>query len=190
MLKIGRNGKDIQIKEILDTDYTDITSVCMWIGVVEKYNFDKIEAEKQIELLVTSLGDTIDEYNQKWYSSYKTCDLINNIIEKKGKIIVILIGIRYEVGGAHLQGCHNDIINIYNYLNTYYKNKFYDLEFKILADSSTTLCGNITNISPTRANIINTLNSVKNNYKNFFIHYSGHGAYVLDINGDEFGFEG
>ena len=71
MLRIGKKDKDIQIKEILDKDYTDITSVSMWIGVVEKYNFSKIESEKQIELFIKNLGDNIDNYNKVWYESYK-----------------------------------------------------------------------------------------------------------------------
>ena len=185
MLRIGRKENDVQIKSTLDSDYNDISSVCMWIGVVEKYNFDKVEAEKQIELLVNSLGETIDDYNKKWYDCYKKGDLINNIIEKKSKVVVILIGIRYEVGNGHLQGCHNDIISIYNYLKKIYINDKHDLEFIVLADSSEKLCDDITNIEPTRANIIDTLNRVKNNYKKFFIHYSGHGAYITDTSGDE-----
>ena len=34
MLRIGNKGSDIQIKEILDEGYTDITCVSMWMGVV------------------------------------------------------------------------------------------------------------------------------------------------------------
>lgn len=71
MLRIGKKGKDIQIKEILDQDYIDITSVSMWIGVVKKYNFSKIESEKQIELFIKNLGDNIDDYNKVWYENYK-----------------------------------------------------------------------------------------------------------------------
>ena len=98
MLRIGRKGKDIQTKAILDDGWDDITSVCMWIGMVEKYNFDKVEAERQIDLLTTHLGSTIDTYNKGWVDCYKTCDLINKIIEDKKKIVVILIGIRYDSG--------------------------------------------------------------------------------------------
>jgi len=185
MLRIGRNNNEIQTKEILDTGWEDITSVCMWIGMVEKYNFDKVEAERQIDLLTAHLGSTIDTYDKEWLDCYKKCDIINKIIETKQKVVVVLIGIRYEVGGGHLQGCHNDIVSIYNYLKKVYETKIDDLEFIVLADSTDKLCGDITNIPPTRANIIETLNKVKNNYKKFFIHYSGHGAYITDISGDE-----
>jgi len=77
MLRIGKKGKDIQTKAVLDVSYNDITSVSSWIGLVEKYEFDKEEAKKQIELFITSLGENVDSYNQTWYNSYKTNNLLN-----------------------------------------------------------------------------------------------------------------
>ncbi|MAZ07898.1 MAG: hypothetical protein CMM99_05575 [Rickettsiales bacterium] len=77
MLRIGKKGKDIQTKAVLDVSYNDITSVAMWIGVVEKYGFDKTEAKNQIELFITSLGENVDEYNQNWYEEYKKDNLLN-----------------------------------------------------------------------------------------------------------------
>ena len=77
MLRIGINGKDIQTKAVLDISYTDVTSVSSWIGLVEKYEFDKEEAKKQIELFITSLGENVDEYNQNWYEVYKKDNLLN-----------------------------------------------------------------------------------------------------------------
>ena len=77
MLRIGRKEKQIQFKTVLDVSYNDITSVSSWIGLVEKYEFDKEEAKKQIELFITSLGENVDSYNQTWYNSYKTNNLLN-----------------------------------------------------------------------------------------------------------------
>lgn len=77
MLRIGKKGKDIQTKAVLDISYNDVTSVSSWIGIVEKYGFDKTEAKNQIELFITSLGENVDEYNQTWYNSYKTNNLLN-----------------------------------------------------------------------------------------------------------------
>ena len=71
MLRIGKKDSDIQIKEILDEGYTDITCVSMWMGVVEKLKYDETEASKQIELFIESLKDNIDDYNQWWYDEYK-----------------------------------------------------------------------------------------------------------------------
>ena len=70
MLKIGRNGSKIQYKEVLDEGYTDITCVSVWLGVIEKYNYDRDEAYKQIELFIESLGDNVDKYNKLWYKNY------------------------------------------------------------------------------------------------------------------------
>lgn len=71
MLRIGRKDEDVQIKETLDAGYTDITSVCMWLGAVEKYGVEQAEAATQIELFVQSLGADIDPYNRTWYETYK-----------------------------------------------------------------------------------------------------------------------
>ena len=71
MLRIGKKDSDIQIKEILDEGYTDITCVSMWMGVGEKLKYDETEAAKQIELFIESLKDNIDDYNQWWYDEYK-----------------------------------------------------------------------------------------------------------------------
>jgi len=79
MLKIGVKDKNIQIQEILDSGYDDVTSVSMWIGVIEKIDFDVSEAKKQIELLISSLGENIDDYNKSWYDEYNK-DLSNNLI--------------------------------------------------------------------------------------------------------------
>ncbi len=102
------------------------------------------------------------------------------------KICVILIGIRYQEGPAHLYGCHNDTINLYNFLNKYYENNSkFNLDYFILADTESNLCGNHSNIAPTKNNILNTINNCKNKYKKFIFHYSGHGAYIPDFSNDE-----
>ena len=77
MLRIGKKGKDIQTKAVLDISYNDVTSVSSWIGIVEKYGFDKTEAKNQIELFITSLGENVDEYNQNWYEEYNKDNLLN-----------------------------------------------------------------------------------------------------------------
>ena len=99
------------------------------------------------------------------------------------KICAILIGIRYAVGGGHLKGCHNDVINIYNYLKTLYPNN--EIDYIILADSENNICDSHKCIWPSRSNIISTLKDVRGKYKKYFIHYSGHGASITDWSGDE-----
>jgi len=48
------------------------------------------------------------------------------------------------------------------------------LDYIILADTNNKLCDNLTNIMPTRSNIINTLDSVKNGYNKFIIRDTDH----------------
>jgi len=78
MLKILRKDTDIKIQETFEEGFTDITSVCMWIGLVEKFGYDKTEAKNQIELFIKSLGENIDRHNKVWYDSYK--DPSNNYL--------------------------------------------------------------------------------------------------------------
>ena len=104
----------------------------------------------------------------------------------KEKIKALLIGIRYAEGSGHLYGCHNDVVNIYNYLNTIYKDSNYEIEYTILADTDTKLCGDIECLWPSRENILNSLRGLKDSgCKNYFIHYSGHGSSQTDWSGDE-----
>jgi hypothetical protein len=105
---------------------------------------------------------------------------------EKEKIVVVLIGIRYAEGPNHLYGCHNDIIGVFNFLNNYYKDsESYELDYLILADSDDKICGDNTNLAPTKINILNTLDTIKDYYEKFIIHYSGHGSYIPDYSNDE-----
>jgi hypothetical protein len=88
----------------------------------------------------------------------------------------LLIGINYTGTSAQLSGCINDINNIYDVLKKIYKYK----KFIIIHDK--------TEIKPTKENIISQLNDLIQNshkYEEIWIHYSGHGKYIRDRNGDE-----
>ena len=99
---------------------------------------------------------------------------------------VLLIGIRYKEGTAHLQGCHNDIINIYNFLKSKYRNSKYRLDITVVADYKGSLCDNLPCIWPTKYNILNSFKLLRDrNYKKYFIHYSGHGTSQPDSSGEE-----
>ena len=99
---------------------------------------------------------------------------------------VLLIGIRYKEGTAHLPGCHNDIINMYNFLKSKFTNSKYNLDITVVADYQGCLCDNLVCLWPTKYNILESLKTLRNkNYKKYFIHYSGHGTSQPDITGDE-----
>ena len=94
----------------------------------------------------------------------------------------VLIGINYK-GHKHgqLSGCHNDVFNMYNYIQEYYG--FQDDDIVVLVDDED---GDHT--PPTKANILNAYKhivSVSQPGDSIFLHYSGHGTKVKDINGDE-----
>jgi len=100
----------------------------------------------------------------------------------KGK--ALLIGINYNGTGSQLNGCINDVHKIYKYL--IHQCKFDPDCIHILTDDD-----HISdNMLPTKANIIReikwlTLKNDSNQDTSLFFHYSGHGSYVYDRNGDE-----
>jgi len=89
----------------------------------------------------------------------------------------LLIGINYIGTQYELSGCINDIINIGQYINTAYP----DCIIKMFRDD----------INPNdtkHANIIWGLQWLLKNVNpgdTIYLHYSGHGSYIKDLNGDE-----
>lgn len=93
----------------------------------------------------------------------------------------LLIGINYYGTSAELRGCINDVKHIQEFLKTEYK--FNDNEFMILTDDQKD-----PHKIPTRKNILDGFNWILDGQKadsRLFIHYSGHGSWTLDLNGDE-----
>jgi hypothetical protein len=89
----------------------------------------------------------------------------------------LLIGINYVGTPNELQGCINDIYNIKDILCNYYE--YDEKDIKILTDRD---------LSPTKQNIIDSikwlaLGNIAGD--SLFLHYSGHGSYVLDRSRDE-----
>lgn len=92
----------------------------------------------------------------------------------------LLIGCNYKsIPNARLYGCINDIINIKNILIDAYNYNISNII--VLRDDKP-------NMLPTRSNIIDNLTNVINesvNYEELWIHYSGHGSQIIDIDNDE-----
>ncbi len=101
----------------------------------------------------------------------------------KLKKYAIMIGISYRGTSAALSGCIEDIINIQELLSS----KLNYSKFMILSDSNKR--AHRKHIKPTKRNILKALDKAvklsNNGYNEIFIHYSGHGTYVKDRNGDE-----
>ena len=96
--------------------------------------------------------------------------------------VALLIGINYtSIPESTLQGCINDIKNMSNVLISQYG---YD------ASNITMLRDDDTTKMPTRAAMLSALNNIviaskSKSCTEAWIHYSGHGSQVRDINGDE-----
>lgn len=91
----------------------------------------------------------------------------------------VLIGINYVGQKGQLSGCHNDVFNMYNYIQDYYG--FQDEDVTVLVDDGD-------HNPPTKANILAAYQKVVRQSQAgdaIFLHYSGHGTKVRDLNGDE-----
>jgi hypothetical protein len=87
----------------------------------------------------------------------------------------LLVGINYIGTSSVLNGCINDVYNIKRYL---LKKGYSEQNIKILTDETPT--------KPTRVNILtHLLELVISDAKTLFFHYSGHGSYLKDEDGDE-----
>ncbi|KAI7818186.1 peptidase C14 [Gamsiella multidivaricata] len=92
----------------------------------------------------------------------------------------VLIGINYTGKANPLNGCINDTAVMKKFLNTV---GFQDEHIRVLTDDQVG-----TEWMPTKENIIRNLKwLIRDAKKNdsYFLHYSGHGGQVVDIDGDE-----
>ncbi|KAJ3227005.1 Ca(2+)-dependent cysteine protease [Clydaea vesicula] len=92
----------------------------------------------------------------------------------------LLIGINYTGTKAALSGCINDVKNVQNYLR---KKQPHFTEFLVLTDDQSD-----PSKLPTKKNIIAGFAWLIAGAKrgdSFFLHFSGHGGSVPDLNGDE-----
>ena len=97
-------------------------------------------------------------------------------INTESKKYALLIGINYrEQPGIELTGCINDINNVKSFLIN--NCNYTDANITMMSDD---------HILPTKYNILNHLRQLVNkalneNVKEIFLHYSGHGSFVIDI---------
>lgn len=91
----------------------------------------------------------------------------------------LLIGINYVGQNGELSGCHNDALNIKQYLMNCHGFE---------AQNMTVLLDDGTHRNPTRNNIMASLEALVQQSRagdSVFLHYSGHGGNLADDNGDE-----
>lgn len=91
----------------------------------------------------------------------------------------VMIGINYVGQQGQLSGCHNDVLNMVEYIKDIHG--FKDENITILMDDGK-------HLSPTRQNILNAYRTLVNEARPgdaIFCHYSGHGGKLRDDDGDE-----
>jgi len=96
---------------------------------------------------------------------------------------ILLVGINYAGTRSELRGCINDILAIKSHFKTSLNVDESNAEFRILSEANHDPI-----FHPTRANILKGfawLVAGANENTRLFFHYSGHGSYVKDLNGDE-----
>ncbi|KAG1473996.1 hypothetical protein G6F56_000622 [Rhizopus delemar] len=100
----------------------------------------------------------------------------------RGRKKALLIGINYFGSEHELDGCINDVENIESFLIALYDFKREDMV--ILTDDHP----HHSKFYPTRENILASMEWLVEDAQpndSFFLHYSGHGGRVKDLNGDE-----
>lgn len=130
-------------------------------ALINKNNNDIITLKNNLNSAIQKVNAFIPDFN-----------INKNLIKNKK---ALLIGINYLNTQYQLSGCINDTNNIKELLSSC---GFNDL--KILTDN--------TSIKPTKTNILNELKSLIVNAKSgdvLFFHFSGHGSWTYDNNGDE-----
>lgn len=102
----------------------------------------------------------------------------------------LLVGINYHGTPNALNGCINDVNNIKKFLlqNNYKEEDIVMLTDDINTNESDSLGSDAvnSNLLPTRENIlVELMRLVASNADMLYFHYSGHGTYVNDMDGDE-----
>ena len=92
----------------------------------------------------------------------------------------LLIGINYQGTPNALNGCENDVFNIKKILTS--KLGYSDKNITVMTEKR--------GIKPTKKNILNQISklinsAIKEETDEIWFHYSGHGTYIRDANGDE-----
>lgn len=91
----------------------------------------------------------------------------------------VMIGVNYIGQSGELRGCHNDVLNMREYLMDVHK--FDQRNIELLMDDGV-------HTNPTKKNIIKAFRDIVDVSKHgdkVYIHFSGHGLSVTDNDGDE-----
>lgn len=146
------------------------------LNIKKNFLLSQFQKGNMIKKLDERLKNTITSFQKEMNNAIDSIKNlpINRIKNGKNKK-ALLIGINYENTNFQLNGCINDI----SLIETYLKTKGF---------SDTTLITDKTEIKPTKANILSSIEKFLTSAKDddiLYFHYSGHGSIIKDNNGDE-----
>jgi len=145
------------------------------INIRKNFLLSQFQRNNMLKELDSRLNNTLTSLQTEMNNAInKVKNLPINKIKVGGKK-ALLIGINYENTYSQLNGCINDVSLMENHLKT-------------KGFSEVTLITDKTEIKPTKANILSSLEKFLTSSKDddiLYFHYSGHGSIVKDDNGDE-----
>jgi len=149
-------------------------------------NHTKNEEELSCKDVLFRMRELLDEKGYSQIPQFSSSRIMN--VDSKfdishpdypGTKRAVMIGINYVGQQGELAGCHNDVLNMKEYLMDVHDFKTKDIV--VLMDDGV-------NTDPTYDNIMAAYKQVVEDSKPgdvVYLHYSGHGGYVRDYSGDE-----
>lgn len=147
------------------------------INIRKNFLLSKFQKTQMLKNLTDKLNSSIKSLEKEMIDRLINTPINSNDSIKTLNTIkkALLIGINYENTYSQLNGCINDV----SMMETYLKSKGF---------SDITLLTDNTEIKPTKANILSSINNFFSSSKEndfLYFHYSGHGSYINDKDGDE-----
>lgn len=148
------------------------------INIRSTNNFNIKNKKQVLQSLINNYNDNVDTLKNKLNNDIKNInDYTGNFPYTFNNKKALLIGINYLDTEYKLNGCIDDVMRIKTCLET---KGFDNNNINIMTD--------LTDIKPTRNNILNSIKNFINSGLDgelLFIYYSGHGSYIYDVNNDE-----
>ena len=146
---------------------------------IRSINNSRIKNKKQVvQLLINNYNNNVNTLKNKLNNDIKNINnYTGNFPHTFNNKKALLIGINYLDTEYKLNGCIDDVMQI----KTCLESKGFD-------NNNINIMTDLTDIKPTRENILNSIKNFINSGSDgelLFIHYSGHGSYTYDENKDE-----
>ncbi len=168
--------KKLKIKNITNIYNQNIYSLTVTYNNIIRQIINNRRLRNKVNIYISEYNKKLNILKNKYNNDVNSIKImIQPIIKKIINKSALLIGINYLNTENELQGCINDVNNIYELLKQY---NFKSI--KLITDN--------TLIKPTRTSILNEFTNMLINSSSgdtLFLFYSGHGSYTIDINLNE-----